>query len=343
MTDEPALNIMRCFDRRIHRKNPNTLYKPTIKKDIHLKTGECYLNYLFSNNYVTPFIKKNYMYEYDYKKSFTNKLNIFNFKSNFTKKKILNSSENDLLKRMLNILSVNSKLDSNNYKTNNRKYRTFKHINTNYNLSNDKSIPFKYDSDDDNKGTLPNINNKNKSNTCEISQDIFRNTSYNNKKLKYRNANNYNCDSLKDNSKNNTTKKNKYKDYSPTLDKSMVAIFKVVENKTNLSINKSKYIRNGIDEINNRKFNADFIKTDFQKKKNKKIKKPGDDSKKYCLINLFSDIGKIKDNKEIEKTLFANDENLNSISKLKLSLRKNGIKRRKKRFELSEDSDEKFS
>jgi hypothetical protein len=339
MTDEPALNIMRFFDRRIHRKNPNTLYKPTIKKDIHLKTGECYLNYLFSNNYVTPFIKKNYMYEYDYKKSFTNKLNIFNFKSNFTKKKILNSSENDLLKRMLNILSINSKLDSSKIK--HRKFRTFKNLNINYNLSNDKSKPFQYDSDDDNKGTLPNINNKNKTNTSELSQDILKNISYNNKKYKYRNTNNYNYNSLKSNSKNNSTQKNKYKDYSPTLDKSMEAIFKDVENKTNLSIDKSKYIRNGIDEINNRKLNVDFIKTDFPKKKNKIIKKPNDDKKKYFLINLFSDIGKIKGNKEIEKILFANDENINSISKLRLNLRKNGIKREKHKIDLSIDSDEK--
>lgn len=341
MADEPALNIMRCFDRRIHRKNPNTLYKPTIKKDIHLKTGECYLNYLFSNNYVTPFIKKNYMYEYDYKKSFTNKLNIFNFKSNFTKKKILNSSENDLLKRMLNILSVNSKLDSIDSKIKHRKFRTFKHINTNYNLSNDKPKPFSYESDDDNKATLPNINNKNNSNTNEQNQDIFRNTSYNNKKYKYRNINNYSYNSLKDNPKKSTTKKNKYKDYSPTLDKSMVAIFKDVEDKTNLSINKSKYIRNGIDEINNRKIDVGFIKTDFQKKKNIIIKKPDGDSKKYFLINLFSDIGKIKGNKEIEKTLFANDENINSITKLRLSLRKNGIKRGKQKIDFSVDSDEK--
>ena len=341
MADEPALNIMKCFDKRIHRKNPNTLYKPTIKKDIHLKTGECYLNYLFSNNYENPFIKKNFMYEYDYKKSFTNKLNIFNFKSNFTKKKILNSSENDLLKRMLNILSVNSKLDNINSKIKHRKFRTFKNLNTNYNLSNDKSKPFQYDSDDENKGTLPNINNKNNANSTQINQDIFRNTSNNKKKYKYRNNNNYSYNSLKSNSKNNISKKNIYKDYSPTLDKSMEAIFKDVEDKANLSINKSKYIRNGIDEINNRLFNVENIKTNIQKKKNKIIKKTGDDSKKYILINLFNDIGKIKGNKEIEKTLFANDENINSISKLRLSLRKNGIKREKHKFDLSIDSNEK--
>ena len=341
MTDEPALNIMKCFDKRIHRKNPNTLYKPTIKKDIHLKTGECYLNYLFSNNYVAPFIKKNYMYEYDYKKSFTNKLNIFNFKSNFTKKKILNSSENDLLKRMLNILSVNSKFDSFNSKTRHRKFRTFKNLNTNYNLSNDKSKPFQYDSDDENKGNLPNISNKNNIDTSEYNQEIFRNASYNNKKYKYRNISNYNYHSLNSNSKKNTTKIIKLKDYSPTLDKSMVSIFKDVEDKTNISINKSKYIKNGIDEINNLKFNVDFKKPDLQKKKYIIIKKPEDDSKKYCLINLFSDIGKIKGNKEIEKTLFENDENINSISKLRLSLRKNGIKREKHKFDLSIDSNEK--
>ena len=341
MTDEPALNIMRFFDRRIHRKNPNTLYKPTIKKDIHLKTGECYLNYLFSNNYVAPFIKKNYMYEYDYKKSFTNKLNIFNFKSNFAKKKILNSSENDLLKRMLNILSVNSKFDSFNSKTRHRKFRTFKNLNTNYILSNDKSKPFQYDSDDENKGNLPNISNKNNIDTSDLNQEIFRNASYNNKKYKYRNISNYNYNSLNSNPKNNTTKKIKLKDYSPTLDKSMVSIFKDVEDKTNISINKSKYIKNGIDEINNRKFKADFKKPDLQKKKYIIIKKPEDDSKKYCLINLFSDIGKIKGNKEIEKTLFANDENINSISKLRLNLRKNGIKREKHKIDLSIDSDEK--
>ena len=242
---------------------------------------------------------------------------------------------------MLNILSVNSKFDSFNSKTRHRKFRTFKNLNTNYNLSNDKSKPFQYDSDDENKGNLPNISNKNNIETSEYNQEIFRNASYNNKKYKYRNISNYNYHRLNSNSKKNTTKIIKLKDYSPTLDKSMVSIFKDVEDKTNISINKSKYIKNGIDEINNRKFNADFKKPDLQKKKYIIIKKPEDDSKKYCLINLFSDIGKIKGNKEIEKTLFANDENINSISKLRLNLRKNGIKREKHKIDLSIDSDEK--
>lgn len=47
----------------------------------------------------------------------------------------------------------------------------------------------------------------------------------------------------------------------------MEAIFKDVEDKANLSINKSKYIRNGIDEINNRLFNVENIKTNIQKRK----------------------------------------------------------------------------
>ena len=114
----------------------------------------------------------------------------------------------------------------------------------------------------------------------------------------------------------------------------MQHIFRRVEDRENQSVKKSRYIQDGIGKITKTKFNID--RYDFVKNKYKiKYKKP--DDKKFCLINLFTDIGKIKSPQEIEKTLFNKDENI-TFSKLKANLEKKGIKRINKNLELNLDS-----
>ena len=341
MANEAALN-MEFFNENINgTKNINSEYKQTIEKEGHIITGECYLNYLFSNDYMKPFIKKNYLMKDDEKKSYFDKLNIFNYKGIFNdilnkKKKNFITSENEAIKRILNILDTNYESNNNHFnhkiiKHKNR-YSTYlrnininhtqpdnKNINrheTNYNNNNNKSFE---------EYILPKINIiKNKKakknsedkirNSFELSNDIFRTSS---------NVKSINNDSKYSiyNDKNERYKKINF--YSPLLKKNIQHIFRRVEDREHQSVRKSRYIQDGIGKITKKRFNIDsydFIKNRY------KIKYVKPDDKKFCLINLFTNIGKIKSPQEIEKTLFNKDENI-TFSKLKSKLEKKGIRR----------------
>ena len=354
MANEAALN-MEFFNENINgTKNINSEYRQTIEKEDHIITGECYLNYLFSNDYMKPFIKKNYLWKDEKKKSYFDKLNIFNYKGIFNdilnkKKKNIITTENEAVKRILNILDTNYESNNNNhFKHKNirhiNKYSTYlRNIGINHNHAHNLNINRNETNYNNNKlyssfeqYILPKINittnkknEKNNSedkirNSFELSNNIFRTSSC---------VKSINTDSKYSiyNDQNERYKKINF--YSPLLKKNIQHIFKSVEDRENQSVRKSRYIQDGIEKITKTKFNIDSY--DFVKNKNK-IKNKKSNDKKFCLINLFTDIGKIKSPEEIEKTLFNKDENI-TFSKLKSNLEKKGIRRIKRNLELIED------
>ena len=201
MANEAALN-MEFFNENINgTKNINSEYKQTIAKEDRIITGECYLNYLFSNDYMKPFIKKNYLWKDEKKKSYFDKLNIFNYKGIFNdilnkKKKNFVTSENEAVKRILKILDTNYESNKNHFKhkniRNTNKYSTYLRnvtINqtqahnqnrneTNYNnkklhSSFEQYILPKINIIRHKKSTKKNSEDKNR-NSFELSNDIFR-------------------------------------------------------------------------------------------------------------------------------------------------------------------------
>ena len=339
MANEAALN-MQFFNENINgTKNIHTEYKQTIEKEDHIITGECYLNYLFSNDYMKPFVRKNYEIKQDKKTSYFDKLNIFNYKGIF--KDILNkskknfvTSENESIKRILNILGTNYETSLNHNKFKN-KY--FKQINTKYssyldNINQNKSAMNnnKLHSSFD-QYILPKINNKANKNSYDLNNDIFRTTSC----IRNKSTNIY----ISNDDERRERKNNKIISYySPLLKKNIFHIFKKVEDRENLSVKKSRYIKDGIRKIAKEKFNIDSY--DLQKNKYK-IKYIRKDNKKFCLINLFPNIGKVNSTQEIEKILFNKNEVI-AISKLRSKLEKKGIRRVNKNLKLIIDSEKNY-
>jgi hypothetical protein len=338
MTNEPAFNIMKTLDYRINKRNYFYQNRKSIKKENQVQTGESYLNYLYSNDYAKPFIPNKYNFKYDYKKSFTNKLNIYNYKSNKEKSKILKTKENELMKRMLNILSKHNEENMAHLKRTKHNYRTFKNIDTNYfvdsNSHRNKTLNSPHIHALSQEQThnilpkLPKINNKkdNDANKDSLENDTFRSTS-NNK--------NYIDDTFMKYKRLTTPKNYLNKNYSPILGKSMAPIYKIFEDKASLSVKKGDYIRSGIREMNRKKYHRVKVKIYHDLKRIEKDYKQGDG--KYCLINLFSNIGRVRDTKQIEKALFNSQEN--TYSTLKSNIQKKGIKRIKKCYELSVESE----
>ena len=345
MTNEPAFNIMKTLDYRINKRNNYYQNRQSLKKEDHVQKGESYLNYLYSKDYAKPFIPNKYNFKYDYKKSFTNKLNIYNYKSNKEKNKILNTKENDMMKRMLNILSKHNEENMAHLKRTKHNFRTFKNIDTNYfvdsNSHRNKTLNSSHTHALSQEQTqnilpkLPKINNKKDNDAIKnsLENETFRSTN--------NNKNDTDDDNENENTKNNITlakykrlttpKKYLNKNYSPILGKSMAPIYKIFEDKTSLSVKKGDYIRTGIREINRKKYHRVKVKVYHDLKRIEKDYKQHDG--KYCLINLFSNIGKVRDTKQIEKALFNNQENTYSI--LKSNIQKKGIKRIKHYNELS--------
>ena len=348
MANEPALN-MEFFNENINgSKNINTEYKQTIEKEDHIITGECYLNYLFSNDYMKPFIRKNYLFKDDKKKSYFDKLNILNYKDIFNdilnkKKKNFITSDNELIKRILTVIDTNYESGNNRFKKKNKYY--LKNINTKYssylnNINENNSITnyntklltsfdqYKLPKINMKKARIINkIEKEKERDSFEYSNpnDIFRVTSCANPNKVSKSNYNKNYDIR------NEEHNKRLHLYSPLLKKNLHHIFGGVERNESLSVKKSKYIQDGIGKINKTKFNIDsydFIKNRY------KIKRKNNNDKKYGLINLFTDIGKIKSPQEIEKTLFNKDENI-TFCKLKKNLEKSGIKRINKNMELS--------
>ena len=343
MTNEPAFNIMKTLDYRIYKKNNYYRNRPSLRKEDHVQKGESYLNYLYSNDYAKPFIPTKYNFKYDYKKSFTNKLNIYNYKSNKEKNKILKTKENELMKRMLNILRKHNDENMAHLKRTKHNFRTFKNIDSNYfmdsNSQRNKTLNSSHIQALSQEQThnilpkLPKIMNKkdNDANKNSLENDTFRNTSNNKDENDDDNENSKNNITLINYKRLVTPKKYLNKNYSPILGKSMVPIYKIFEDKTSLSVKKGDYIRTGIREMNRKKYHRIKVKIYHDLKRMEKDYKKRDG--KYCLINLFSDIGRVKDTKQIEKALFNNQENTYSI--LKSNIQKKGIKRIKHYNELS--------
>ena len=329
MANERALN-MEYFNENINgTSNINAEYRQTIEKEDHIKLGECYLNYLFSNDYMKPFIRKKYEYKDDKKKSYLDKLNIFNYQDIFNdvlnkKKRNFVTSENELIKRILNVLNNNYELNNNNY-DNRLKIKNYNIKNTKYSLyidnfsnhnktaiNNNNKLHSSFD-----QCLLPKINNNNRKSkkiSLDLTNDIFQATS----------CENPNDDNIYEKKEMNISSK-KINYYSPLLKKNIKHYFKRVEDREDQSVKKSRIIKDGIYKINKIKFNIENY--DFNKTKNKNEIKPRKNNyTKYSLINKFTDLGKIRNPKEIEKTLFNRDENI-TFSKLKKTLEKKGIKR----------------
>ena len=346
MADEAALN-MKYFNENIGGKNINKKYKKTLEKENDIIKGRCYMNYISSNDfYYKPFIKKKYMFVNDEKKLFYNKLNINNYKliNDIEKEKIHSrNSETEIMKRILNILSNNNHANT-SYNQKNKKYKNLSNNHSKYTtfvnnarnkitINNNIGTSFQHFSLPKIKNRKENIKDKIKSkilthkNFHDEGNNIFRTSSIENQN-EINNQNEEENSILEENSKYHTAKRIKNKDYSPFLGKSMVEIYKKLEDRENQSMKKSEFITNGIDEINKRKF--DINPYDFKYGKYKIIPKKVVE-KKYCLINLFKDLGKLKDPKEIEETLFNGEKN-NAISELKFDLERKGRKRYKKHY-----------
>ena len=343
MANEAALN-MQFFNENINgTKNINKEYKNTIAKEDHIILGECYLNYLFSNDYMKPFIRKNYEIKPDKKKSYFDKFNIFNYKAIFNdilnkkKKNFIITAENESIKRMLNIL------DSNYEASNRPKFKNkFKYINSKYsdytdylyniyqNKNNNSQINNKKLNSSFEQYILPKINikkivkkngcnskDKSNRNSFELTNNIFKTTNCN------RNNEEKNL-SIIDKKENK-----KISFYSPLLKKNIGHIFKRVDDRESQSVKKSRDITDGIGKITRNKFNIDSY--DFEKNKYKIKYRKRDE--RYFLISLFKNIGKVRSSQEIEKTLFNKDENI-TFATLKSNLEKTGIKRIKQNLKL---------
>ena len=91
-----------------------------------------------------------------------------------------------------------------------------------------------------------------------------------------------------------------------------------------ISVKKGKIINDNLHKIHDIKYDIN----NYNNKKNIKsndiiIKNVKINDRKYHLINLFKDLGKVKDKKEIEKTLFEKDDKSFKILKLMKSKRNN--------------------
>ena len=335
MEDEIGLNLIFFDENNVGSKDINKEYKKTLEKEEYIKTGECYLNYLFSNDYMKPFIKKDYEIKTDKNKSYLEKMNIYNYKAIFNdllnkkKKHFLVTVENESIKRILNILDNKHSSNNKSFKNRNQRYnhlsynKYFHNIdNSNTNTNKKKDLHITY-----NQNLLPKINlnlqdenitskeNINRFSNGRQITDIFRTTSCI-KDIR-------NPIRFKSQIEDNNTRNNLINFYSPNLKKNMFHIFKKMDDKEYQSVNKSRYINYGINKITSTKFNIDSY--DFQKNKFL-IKKKSINGRNNCLIDLFNDIGKVKGTHEIEKTLF-NDNKNKLFTKLKIDLAKKGIKR----------------
>ena len=344
MTNEPAFNIMKTLDYRINKKNRYYEDKQSLKKEDQVQTGESYLNYLYSNDYAKPFIQSKYNFKYDYKKSFTNKLNIYNYRSNKEKSKILKTKENELMKRMLNILNKHNQENMAHLKRTKHNFRTFKNIDTNYfaenNSHRNKTLNNSHIhslSPDQTHNMLPKLPKVNNIKEYNANKNSFENSTFRTTNNKNDKDNDVDIEKTNNNitlmnyKRVTTPRKYLNKNYSPILGKSMAPIYKIFEDKMSQSVKKGDYIRTGISDINRKKYHRVKIKIYHDLKRIEKDYKQHD--AKYCLINLFSNTGSVRDTKQIEKALFNNEEN--TFSTLKSKIQRKGIKRVKQNYELS--------
>ena len=306
MGDATALN-MEYFNENINGgKEFNLIYKKSYEKQDHIVTGECILNYLLEHNFSKPFIKQDYMMKSNNNLYFE-KLNIKNYKSKLNDGIMKNSKGpisigNLIMKRILGILDTknNKKHNASSLKINTLKINENKplYLNTEGNKEIKDSFYQKY--------LLPKINKENNKNNYNLNNSIFKNTSINK--------------TIEDDEKiiRKKISKDKINYFSPNLKKSILPIFKNINERHSLSVKKAKVLNHELQKIQEYKFDInDYNNNNISnKKKNENNIKITD--KKYHLINLFKNLGKVKDPKEIEKTLFTKDNKNYKLLKLKL-------------------------
>ena len=325
MTDEVDLNLGYLNNKINFKKDFNYKYKKSYEREDDIITGECILNYLSENQYTKPFIKENYMMKSNDKPYFQ-KLNINNYqqrlgdKINKEKNKQI-PLEDSIIKRILDILykkdekknSLNFKLERNNVKKQLINENKPSYLNTEGNKENKNSFFEKYllPKIDFKKDNYQKLNEDNK-NSFDSNKDIFKNTSIN-KTIE-----------MEENEFRNKIFKNPINFYSPCLKRNIMPIFRNINGRHSISVRKGKILNDELSRIHDKKFS---IKSYSTKKNNKdkqnEIKNVKIFDKKYHLINLFKDIGKIKSPREIEKTLFSEDEKRYKILKSKNFLMNN--------------------
>ena len=319
MTDEVDLNLGYLNNKINFKKDFNYKYKKSYEREDDIITGECILNYLSENQYTKPFIKENYMMKSNDKPYFQ-KLNINNYqqrlgdKINKEKNKQI-PLEDSIIKRILDILykkdekknSLNFKLERNNVKKQLINENKPSYLNTDGNKENKNSFFEKYllPKIDFKKDNYQKLNEDNK-NSFDSNKGIFKNTSIN-KTIE-----------MDENEFRNKIFKNPINFYSPCLKRNIMPIFRNINGRHCISVKKGKILNDELSRIHDKKFS---IKSYSTKKNNKdkqnEIKNVKIFDKKYHLINLFKDIGKIKSPREIEKTLFSEDEKRYKLLKSK--------------------------
>ena len=319
MTDEVDLNLGYLNNKINFKKDFNYKYKKSYEREDDIITGECILNYLSENQYTKPFIKENYMMKSNDKPYFQ-KLNINNYQQRLGDKlkKEKNKQiplEDSIIKRILDILykkdekknSLNFKLERNNVKNQLINENKPSYLNTEGNKENKNSFFEKYllPKIDFKKDNYQKLNEDNK-NSFDSNKGIFKNTSIN-KTIE-----------MEENEFRNKIFKNPINFYSPCLKRNIMPIFRNINGRHCISVKKGKILNDELSRIHDKKFS---IKSYSTKKNNKdkqnEIKNVKIFDKKYHLINLFKDIGKIKSPREIEKTLFSEDEKRYKLLKSK--------------------------
>ena len=323
MNNENVINI-KYFDENINGGNNfNMIYKKTFEKEDHIIVGECALNYLLENDRTKPFIPKNYMMKSE-DNSYFQKFNIHNYKAKL--KELLNKNkkakitlENTITEKILNILEK---------KNDNKNNRSFKlNLNSNKRKDNNENKPIYLNTEGNKeiknsfyeKYLLPKIDfkkelklkrNEDNKNSFELNDDIFKNTSI--KTINEREESYF----------RNKISSNKYY-FSPSLKKNIMPFFKNLNQRQSISVKKGKILNDELSKVFDRKYEINNYRNNKNNKnKGDEIKyiKPFD--KKYHLINLFKDIGKVRSPKEIEETLFKKDDNFYKLTKHKISLKK---------------------
>ena len=325
MSDEVEVNLGYLNKDINFQKDFNYNYKKSYERENDIITGECILNYLLENQYTKPFIKENYMMKSDHN-SYFQKLNINNYQQRLGDKlkKEKNKQiplEDSIIKRILDILykkdekknSLNFKLERNNVKKQLINENKPSYLNTEGNKENKNSFFEKYllPKIDFKKDNYQKLNEDNK-NSFDSNKGIFKNTSIN-KTIE-----------MEENEFRNKIYKNPINFYSPRLKKNIMPILRNINGRHSISVKKGKILNDELSRIHDKKFNLNSYSTKkLDKNKQNEIKNVKIFDKKYHLINLFKDIGKIKSPREIEKTLFSEDEKRYKILKSKNFLMNN--------------------
>jgi len=307
------------------QKDFNYNYKKSYEREDDIVTGECILNYLSENQYAKPFIKENYLMKSN-DNSYFQKLNINNYQKILSEKLNMNKNkpvplEDSIIKRILDILYKKDerknnhkfKLQRNNVKMQLINENKPVYLNTEGNKENKNSFFEKYllPKIDFKKDNNKKLNEDNK-NSFDSSKGIFKNTSI------------HKTIEIEENEFRNKIYKNPINFYSPRLKKNIMPIFRNINGRHSISVKKGKILNDELSRIHDKKFNLNSYSTKkVDKNKHGEIKNVKIFDKKYHLINLFKDIGKIKSPREIEKTLFSEDEKRYKILKSKNFLMNN--------------------